>query len=387
MESQEVEVCDNRLRLFVETEEFIASLIEDIHAAQSRVWIESYIIADDELGRSVAAALKERATAGVQCRVIYDFVGSYSTPNAYFEELRLAGVEVAAFRPLKSVLWSFKFFQHFNRRDHRKLAIVDDRVAYFGGMNIVDQRKYEAESPQKVRSLIASSGWRDVHARLEGPQQPDVAAAFDHLWSRLHRLPRKRGRRWPIKEIVDSRGEGIWFFDSRPQRVYRRPVRVLRPLLRGARKSITLAMAYFVPWGSVLRELIRAERRGIEIRVIVPAHSDVRIVEWASRHIYERLLRHGIRIYERQDRMLHSKVLTIDGQWSVIGSCNIDPRSFLLNLEFMAVIRSAEMAAAVERICQQELQDSRPVEIGYSERHSWWQRWLHRLAWYLRRWI
>lgn len=387
MESQDVEVCDNQLRLFVDTEVFVASLIEDIRTARSRIWIESYIIADDELGRAVAGALKERAAAGVQCRLIYDFVGSYSTPNAYFEELQSAGVEVEAFRPLKSVLWSFKFFQRFNRRDHRKLAIVDDRVAYFGGMNIVDQRKYETESSQRMRTLIASSGWRDVHVRLDGPQQADVAAAFDDLWSRLRRLRRKRGRRWPIKDLVEHRGDGIWFFDSRPQRVYRRPVRVLRPLLRSARKNITLLMAYFIPWGSVLRELIRARRRGVEIRVIVPAHSDVPIVEWASRHLYERLLRRGIRIYERQDRMLHSKALTIDGQWSVIGSCNIDPRSFLLNLEFMAVIRSPAMAASVERIYREELQNSRPVEIGYSACHSWWQGWLHRLAWYFRRWI
>jgi cardiolipin synthase len=121
--------------------------------------------------------------------------------------------------------------------------------------------------------------------------------------------------------------------------------------------------------------------------VIVPAHSDVKVVEWASRHMYERLLGMGIRIYERQDRMLHSKVMTIDDQWSVIGSCNIDPRSFLLNLEFMAVIRSAEAASAVEAICRDELRNSKLVKYAHTKRLSCVARWLNRFAFYFRRWL
>jgi|GEM_PF-251805 len=384
---REFDVAGNRIRLYVDTHSYVGSLVDDIKKATKRVWIESYIFAADELGKAVGEALKERAAAGVDCRVIYDAVGCYSTPAAFFADLQAAGVQVAAYRPLPSIWMRFKYFERFNRRDHRKMAVCDDQVAYFGGMNIVDQRHPTDSKPSKVSSLISSSGWRDVQARMEGPQQGEVAAAFDDLWKRIHRLPRSHRRRWPLRQVWSDRKDGIYFFDSRPNRRYRRPSKVLTPLIRDAKTKITLAMAYFIPYGSVLRELVRARRRGVRVRVIVPAHSDVRLVEWASRHMYERLIRMGIRIYERQDRMLHSKVMTIDDHWTVIGSCNIDPRSFLLNLEFMAVIRSAEAAAAVEAICRDELQSSKLVKYGHAKRLSCVSKWLNRFAWYFRRWL
>jgi len=384
---REFDVAGNHVRLFVDTSSFVWSLVDDIRRATRRVWVESYIFMADELGKAVGEALKERAAAGVDCRVIYDSVGSYSTPAAFFKDLEAAGVQVAGYRPVSWFFLRFKVFERFNRRDHRKLAVVDDRVAYFGGMNIVDQRTQDERPATKVGALIASSGWRDVQARLEGPQQGEVAAAFEDLWARMHRRPRVHGRRWPLRKLWSEKKEGIYFFDSRPNRAYRRPAKVLTPLIREAKTKITLAMAYFIPYGTVLRELVRARRRGVRVRVIVPAHSDVRLVEWASRHMYERLLRMGIRIYERQDRMLHSKVMTIDDRWSVIGSCNIDPRSFLLNLEFMAVIRSAAAAAAVDEICRDELKNSKLVRYGHTQRLSCVAKWLNRFAFYFRRWL
>lgn len=380
-------VNGHELTVFASSPPLIKSMVEDIQQARSRIWLESYIIAADSAGRAVAEALKERAAAGVDCRVIYDAVGSVSTPRGFFRDLESAGVQVHAFNTLRVSLGQFRSLRMFNRRDHRKLMIVDDRAAYFGGMNIVDQSGIVTEADAEARRLPVSAGWRDVHVRLTGPQQAEVAAAFDRLWQRAHegRMPRRV--RWNVREMLRSRGERIDFFDSRPWFKYHQPARVLAPLVRGARRSITLSMAYFIPDGRVLRELLRAARRGVKVRVVIPGESDVPAVQWATRHVYAKLLKRGIRIYERKDQMLHSKVMVIDGSWSVIGSCNLDPRSLRINLEFFAVIHSRAMAAALHQIARYELRKSRRVTMRDVLGRRWWERLLDRLAWMMRRWL
>jgi cardiolipin synthase A/B len=130
---------------------------------------------------------------------------------------------------------------------------------------------------------------------------------------------------------------------------------------------------------------VRARRRGVHVRVIIPGESDVRAVQWATRHLYSYLLKRGIRIYERKDQMLHSKAMVIDEQWSVIGSCNLDPRSLRTNLEFVAVVRSCELAAALLGVCRHEIKNSSRVTLAYWRNRTWWQRVLDRIAWSLRR--
>ena len=380
-------VAGQELTIFESSEPLIKAMVDDIRQARRRVWLESYIIAGDAAGQAVAAALKERAAAGVDCRVIYDAVGSSSTPAAFFRDLELAGVHVHAFLTLWESLWHFRSLGVFNRRDHRKLLVVDDRVAYFGGMNIVDQSGITTVEQAKARKLPVSAGWRDVHARLEGPLQRRLADAFRRLWQRIHLHRRPRRVRWAVREMLAARGESIHFFDSRPWFKYHQPRRVLSPLVRGARHTITLSMAYFIPDGRVLRDLLRAAKRGVKVRVIIPGNSDVPAAHWATRHLYALLLKRGIRIYERKDQMLHSKVLIIDGVWTVLGSCNLDPRSLQINLELIAVVHSRPMAAAMNRIARYELRNSRRVTIADVRNRRWRQRLLDTLAWAFRRWL
>jgi cardiolipin synthase len=382
-------VAGHDVTIFEESPPLIAAMIDDIHQARQRVWLESYILAGDAAGRAVGEAMIARAAAGVDCRIMYDYVGSAATPSSFFAWLARSGVQVRGYRSLWKALWRVRSLRWFHRRDHRKLLVIDDRVAYFGGMNIVDQSGIHTVEEAKAHNLPASAGWRDVHVRLAGPRQPEVAEAFAGLWRRprLARLVRGRRRwpRWPIRRMFHEPGEGIYFFDCRPQLRHRRPTRVLAPLIRQARRTITLSMAYFIPQGAVLRELVRARRRGVTVRVIIPGKSDVRSVQWATRHFYGKLLRRGIRIYERKDQMLHSKVLVIDDEWSLIGSCNLDPRSLWYNLEFFAIFRSAAMASAVRRICCFEMRNSRRVTLLDCLGRPWWQRLLDRLAWSFRR--
>ncbi len=379
-------VAGNELTVFEESGALIPSMVADIRTAKQRVWLESYIFTEDAAGEAIAAALCERARAGVEVRVIYDAVGSMATSAAFFRAMEAEGVQVHAYHTFWHALWKLRLFRIFNRRSHRKLLIVDDLVAYFGGMNIVDQRGLESAEAVKAAHLPASAGWRDVHVRLTGPQLPEIAAASDRLWQRVHHRPAPRSR-WPVKKMLTTPGETISFFDSRPNLKYHRPQRVLVPLIRRARRSITVSMAYFIPVGRVLRELVRARRRGVTVRVIIPGESDVKLVQWATRHFFSFLLRRGFRLYERRDQMLHSKVMVIDDEWTVIGSCNLDPRSLRLNLEFLSVIRSPAMAATIDRICRYEMRHSDRVTAAAVRRRSMWQRLRDRIAWSLRRWL
>ncbi len=403
-----IEVAGNELKLFEGSMALIDAMVADIRQAQRRVWLESYTIADDAAGRAVADALIERAAAGVDVRLMYDAIGSLTTRQACFDRLTAAGVQVHAFHSIRDNLWRFSVLRILNRRNHRKLLAIDDRVAYFGGMNIVDQRGLATPADLKRRNLPASAGWRDLHVRLVGPQQGEISQEMERLWQwkHLRRVRQARadapvqqvarlreldapdvrtGRR--IKDVLTGEHDAIHFFASRPGRKKRRVAQILAPLIRHARHDITVSMAYFIPVGRVLRELLRARRRGVRVRVVVPGDSDVPAVCWATRHLCQRLLARGIRVYERQDLMLHSKVLVIDGQWTVVGSCNLDPRSLRLNLEFFAVIRSSAMAAAASAFCRHEILHSRRVRLSEIRNRPLWQRIRDRLAWSIRGWL
>lgn len=382
-----VVVAGNELTLFEESISFVAAMVADIRQAERRVWLESYIIVDDEAARTVADALIERAAAGLDVRMMYDAIGCLSTPRAYFDRLVAGGVKVHGFHTIREQFWELQFLQTLNRRNHRKLLIVDDRIGYFGGMNLVDQRGLATPGDAKARHLPASAGWRDLQVRLVGPKQTEIAREMERLWQWKTRQPITVPPAWPLAEMLENHADDIQFFASRPSRRSRRIGRVIGPLIRRAEREIIVSMAYFIPIGAVLRELLRARRRGVRVRVVVPGKSDVKLVQWATRHLCRRLLARGIRIYERKDFMLHSKVIVIDGERTVVGSANLDPRSLRTNLEFVAVILSRAMAAAATRFCRHEIAHSHRVRLSEIRSRPWWQRLRDRLAWSLRSWL
>lgn len=382
-----LEAAGHEVQIFTDSLSLMKAMEQAVRSARRRVWLETYIFVADAAGSAIGEALKDRARAGLDVRLIYDAIGCARTPRAFFTDLAQAGVQVHAYNSLSEALNHVAPLQVLNRRDHRKLLVIDDDAAFFGGMNIVDQTGITTLAEAKARRLPASAGWRDVHLRLAGPQQGEVAAAFDRLWRRRLHKRRVRWPPWPMRDLHGDDGEALWFFDSQPGWRYRSPVRVFVPLIGRAQHEITLSMAYFLPVGRVLRALYAAARRGVAVRVVVPAQSDVKLVRWASRHLYARLLRRGIRIFERQDQMLHSKVMVVDGRFSVVGSCNFDPRSLWLNLEFLAVFRSERMARALLDICAFEIEHSREVTLDDTRRRRWWQRLLDRTAYSLRRWL
>jgi cardiolipin synthase A/B len=381
----QVTVAGNELQIFIESGPLITAMVDDIRRATKCVWLETYIFYHDSAGRAVADALIDRARAGLDVRLLYDAIGSQTTPSWFFRAIKQAGGKVHCFHSLWEAFFSLSPFRILNRRNHRKLLVVDERVAYFGGMNVIDQSL--AGKVAETDQLPLSGGWRDVHVRLLGPDQSSIADSFSRSWRRA--LGEKIGRRPRTyrQAVLQQSGESIQFFDSGPGLKHTRAARVVNQLFDAARKSLTMSMAYFLPVGGVLRHLLAAHRRGVFVRVVVPGASDVALVQHATRYLYHKLLRRRFHIYERQQHMLHSKVLVVDGQWTMLGSCNLDARSLFINLEFMAVIHSATLARVMTGIIEREIDHSHRIRMRELARLSWWQRIVDRAAWALRWWL
>jgi cardiolipin synthase len=386
-------VAGHQLTLFVETWPLVESMLRDLRRARRRIWLETYIFNDDAVGQAVAEALIERARAGVQVRVLYDAIGSQATPWAFFTALYEAGIEVHAFHTIWEALWKFSFLRVLNRRDHRKLLVIDDYhpgdpangAVYFGGMNVVDASS--AQAIEQAEHLPTSAGWRDLHVRMVGPQHGEAAESFDRSWRQAHgeTIPR-RPRAYRRAELAPSE-ESIQLFDCGPGLRHTRAARLFTRLIRRARRRLTFSMAYFLPVGGVLKALLRAPRRGVLVRIVVPGVSDVPLVQAATRRLYAVLLRRRCRIYERQVNMLHSKVMLMDDAWVVVGSCNLDARSLWINLEFLAVIHSKAFARVVRDVVAYEISHSARVTLQTYRQQSFWRRLLDAMAWLLRWWL
>jgi cardiolipin synthase len=377
--------------VFAESPPLFEALLQDIQTAKRRVWIEVYIFFNDPSCTRISQALQVKAREGLDVRVLYDALGSNATPGAFFTQMTAAGVQVHAYHSLLEGLRRFRPLTILNRRNHRKVIVIDDDIGYFGGMNLVENVEGDADQ-EKAEAKPTSSGWRDIHLRVVGPQQVELAESFDRSWRRAHgekvsRRTRAYRRALQVAGTAGGGEESIRFFDSGPGTRYSRAGRVFARLIRKAKHQITLSMAYFLPMGAPMRALLAARKRGVRVRVIVPGKSDVALVQRATSHLYERLLKRGFRIYERRQRMLHSKAMVVDDMYTVVGSCNLDPRSLYINLEFLAVIRSQTLARIIGRICRYESRQSDRITLSACRRVGRWQRFLDRVAWSLRWWL
>ncbi len=396
-----IDVAGQRLTLFFNTESQLELMLADIRSASLRVWLETYIFLDDRVGRLIAAALKERALAGVDVRLHYDAVGCLTASASLFTELAAAGVKLNCFHSAWECLCRFAFFKRYNRRNHRKLLVVDDRAGYFGGMNIVD---HTSELPREFETRPATAiGWRDLHVRLEGPAVAAIADSFEAAWQRALGQPRpikkpavslqkqlnrdslmKAGRQ-PEASAADD--EWIRFFDSGSGPRSERSGRVFLKLINAARRRLTMSMAYFLPVGRVRRALFHCADRKVHVTLIVPGFSDVPVIRRATRYLTHMLLRRRFEVYERGECMLHSKLMIVDDEYVVLGSSNFDVRSLWINWEFLSVIRSRRLATLLAGVVQHEMRASCRITHDDWRGQSWWQRLVDRCAWSFRRWL
>jgi cardiolipin synthase len=351
-----------RVALYTEGDALYAGMLEDIAAATRSIRLESYIFAADEAGMPFVEALEAAARRGLAVEVRIDAIGSYGLfPRALERGLAAAGVRFRRWRRL-SLREPLRFL---HRRNHRKLLVVDERVCWLGGFNI---------HRECSRRAVGEGRWLDYHLRIEGPAARQAALLFDHD-GRLPRGARLRA------------ADGILLLPNKTRRQRALLHRVLRQGFARARRRVMLVTPYFVPDRRTQRSLCEAAGRGVEVTVLVPAKSDVRIAQWASRAAYSRLLAGGVRIVEYLPRVLHAKAFLIDESLASVGTANLDYRSFFINDEINAFLRESRFAAVLAARIAGDLAEGREVRLKPWRRRSWLQWIPETIGWLARRWL
>lgn len=365
----------NRLQPYFRGEDAFAAMLEAIAHAEQTVHLEIYIWRADQTGTHFRDALLERARAGIRVRVIYDALGSYSLEESFFKPLRAAGATVLPYAPL--VPWRRNF--GLNRRDHQKILVVDDRVAFAGGLNLTDQY---------ISVEAGGEGWYDTHARLEGLAVRDLAMLFRRTWIK------SGGERYeepgPAKPALPDGAESVPAVQVFSNVWMRSRSHMRQAYLRAIKRSertISIMNAYFIPDRGLRKAFARAASRGVNVRVIVPSRSDVPTVGYATRRLYTRLLKSGVRIFEWPGAMMHAKTGVIDGIWSTIGSYNLDRRSFLHNLEVGLIVVDTSIGDTMQQRFEEACAISREIRLEEWEQRGWWQRTKEWCCYQLRYWL
>jgi cardiolipin synthase len=371
-------IYGNEVELLRDGGQVFPAMIDAIDAAERSVCLETYILEDDAVGRVFAEAMMRAAARHVRCSLLYDAVGSPLLPQAYVDTLRAAGVAVAAFRPLSARLP----FRVLAKRDHRKVLVVDDRVAFVGGVNIHTQAAAVEDGGE---------GWHDFAVRVRGPAVMPLGQLFDESWRLAHRgRLRRRRRRQLVAErpVVPPAGEvaaqvvatdnvrGRW--SIRRSLIY---------AMSRAQSSVFIANAYFVPDTGIIRAITAAAQRGVAVHVIVPERSDVPVVDWVRGYFYDKLLAAGVRIHHWNRSVLHAKVAVVDDAWAMVGSYNLDWMSLLRLHEVVVAVLDSGFAARLAATLRADIEVSREILPALWEKRPFWRRWAERLLYVFRRYL
>lgn len=349
--------------LYTEGDALYDAMLASIAAARSTVLLESYIFADDEIGRKFARVLGARAEAGIEVRLHIDAAGSLFRSSRQLErKMREGGVQVRRFHR-----WSWRAPLRYNRRNHRKLLVVDSAQAYLGGFNI--HRESSA-------AAFGEKRWRDTHVRVRGPLAEHAAGLFDAFW--------RGDRRWLPAEQAPASSVLL----PNHTRTCRHRLRCVFDQMFGTTKDrVDLTTPYFVPDRRTQHRLIEAARRGVKVRLLVPAKSDVPLARWAARASYQALLQAGVRIFEYLPRMLHAKTVVADGSWATVGTANLDYRSFFLNYELNLVSRDPELCERLQAQFDEDLTQARQISAESWPLRPSVERLSEAIGWVARRWL
>lgn len=353
----------NRVEAYTSGHEMFLSLLRDIGRAQNHIHIVSYIFADDALGNLLADALIDKAKVGVEIRVIYDDVGCWNVRNRFFERMRDAGIDVQAFMPVRFPAFTSKV----NYRNHRKLCVVDGRIGYIGGMNIA--RRY-------VRGT-ARQRWRDLHLRVEGNVVYAIQRAFLIDWYFVDRTLITNRRYYPVVSDGFSGGGMAQVVTSSPIMPWPDIMQGYVRILMEAKKYVYIETPYFMPTEPVLFAMRTAALAGVDVRIVVPKHTDALLTEWASRSFLSQVLEAGVKVYLYTEGFNHSKMLVSDDSLCTCGSTNIDFRSFENNFEANIFFYDADTALKMKEIFLNDISCSECVEslAVYMRRPFLWRLW------------
>lgn len=367
----------NRVEILLDGPATYASMFAAIDAARDHINVESYIVEGEGPGLELARRLIAKRRQGVKVNLLFDHFGSLQTSASYFEALRNAGVNMCCYNPLPPRSWKNLCSRVLHWRDHRKLLIVDGRVAFTGGINISGVYAARPTSARR-RWQTQHVPWRDTHVRIEGPVVAQLQQLFIAHWHSETGLRPKLAHYFPPLGRAGEQRAGVAACDAG-----RRHNPFYTSLLKAidlAQHRVCITAAYFVPPRRLLRALCRAADRGVSVELVLPSVSDSTAVLHAGRSHYSRLLRHGVHIHERMNALLHAKTAVIDGVWSTVGSSNMDWRSFLHNAEANVVVLDEAFGARLEQVFDNDRACSREIDPARWRRRGHRQRLLEAAA-------
>lgn len=338
----------NHLRLLIDGKETFDAVFAAIDAAAESVWVQFFIIHDDRLGRALQERLLAAARRGVECRVLYDRIGSKTLPRSWVKLLREGGVSVEPF------ITNRQFGRRFqiNFRNHRKLVIADSRTAFVGGLNVGDE----------YMGLSRHFGpWRDTHLRIEGPAVAGFQLSFLEDWHYVTRtVP---AFRLPAPSTAHGGNATVFPIASGPAQGWSTCPAVYLSIINDAAKRLWIASPYFVPSSPLFHAICHAAIRGVDVRIILPQFADHKLPWLSSFTYYPKLREAGVRIWRYQPGFMHQKVLLADGEIAIVGSINLDYRSFMLNFELSAAVQDSAFASAVESMFLADFDRSHPEDL------------------------
>jgi cardiolipin synthase len=363
----------NQVRILRDGAETFPAMFAAIRQATRYVYLEYYIFEDVTCdGEMLSDLLVHQSQAGVRVRIIYDGIGSIGTDSSFFDKLQAAGVQVVEFNPLNP----WKRHSALNSRDHRKLLVADGTVAILGGVNLSSTYQSapstgEGHATQATDTQLPQNVWHDTDIQINGPVVPELEKLFEEHWREQEGVPLAGDSEPPQFSQQPPGDEIVRILGSSPAKLKRRYYVTVISAIRNAESSIWITGAYFVPTHQEKEGLIAAARRGVDVRLLLPSRSDSGPALAVQHSHYEELLRAGVKIYERDDGILHSKTMVIDQVWSIVGSSNFDHRSVLFNDEVDAVVLGKETGQRLADDFEADLQHAQAIDP---------QQWRHRSA-------
>ena len=348
-------IAGNKLTLLYDGPQTMAAMTGAIRGAKNHINLETYIFDQDAVGIAFADLLIEKQRAGVAVHVMVDAVGAISTPTSFFQRMRDAGIKLLEFNPVNPLKLVGPWEP--NHRDHRKILVVDGRVAFTGGVNISSTYANSSMFRSKGRK-DAKTGWRDTHIQVEGPAVAALQWEFLNNWEQQSAPELADVDFFPV--LLPQGDQVLRVVASEPdgdQEIFKSYILAIRL----AKTSVHITSAYFVPDPQFLKALADAVARGVDVKLVLPGQRENDLAYFAGHAYFAEMLGHGIRLYQLQHSVLHAKTAVIDSVWSTVGSANIDTRSFLHNYELNLVIYDPQLGKAMEEAFTEDLRLSTEV--------------------------
>jgi cardiolipin synthase len=332
----------NRIDILVNGDRIFPAMLEGIAQAQWEICFETFIYWSGEIAQEFADALVSAARRGVRVYVLLDWWGALDMEQSLVDRMAEAGAKVRYFNPLSR--WQLN---RMNYRTHRKIMVVDRRIAFTGGVGIADPWQGDARSADE---------WHDLHYRIVGPAVRCFQDAFQEIWTEVIEKPQLDAADRAPEERERGHIVAVQVMMSSPRQGAKKVYRAFRYAIESARQSILLTTAYFVPDEESIEVMLAASARGIRFHVMVPGeHNDMKLVRFASKSSWGRLLKGGIHIHVYDPTMLHAKVMVVDDEWTLVGSANFDNRSFSLNDEITMHVFGRDFAGRHRGIFKEDL--------------------------------